>query len=175
MKTTRFLLTIIAVATLAPGPGYAAEPPSPPLGQRPHDNPATQERPSDPAHGNQARGYKDQMQRNHFQFHPNSLAPGKSSKAGPLNFQTQRTPMNHLHPSGLNTAATAAKDGLTMHKMENHREELARLELGRGATALLPRAVRDRAAAASGIGGAAAPASKNFAAAINGTGIKRKP
>jgi hypothetical protein len=64
---------------------------------------------------------------------------------------------------------------LMMNTPGNHRDQPARLPMGSGTTAPLPGVVLGRGAAAASIGGLAPSSAKSSAAAINGTGMGRKP
>jgi hypothetical protein len=101
--------------------------------------------------------------------HATSVRP-----AGPVHGNKNHL-AKELHQSGLKKAATAANEGLMKNNTESHREQLARLATGRGATAPLPGGVRGRSATTAVIGGAAASSGKHSAAALDGAGIKRKP
>jgi hypothetical protein len=99
----------------------------------------------------------------------------KSSQAVPLDSQSRRALANEPHPPGLNKSVPAVKNGLTVNKTGNHLEQAASLPVGRGTTAPLSGVVRNRGAAGAIHGGSANPRAKDSTAAINGTGMKRKP
>jgi hypothetical protein len=174
MKKAHLVLTIIALGAWAPGPIHAAEPTGPLEGQRTRQNPQPQRHPGEPTHGNPGPGSPGQTPAKHLTSNAGSHAAEKSAGAGPLNLQAKRPSMNDPHAPGLAKAPAAAKDGLAMNKMETHREQLAKLEVGGRTAAPLPHVVRDAGAAAS-LGGSAASSPRNPAAGLNGTGIKRRP
>jgi hypothetical protein len=89
--------------------------------------------------------------------------------------KTKRASVNDPHQPGLTKAATAAKKGSTMNKTGSASEPFPRLPIGRGTTALSTVVIRGRDPAPAIIGGLAPSGSKNSAAVINGTGIRRKP
>jgi hypothetical protein len=159
MKTARFFLMIVGSGALMLGLGYAGEPSAPAT----HENHTTSDRPADQEHG-------------HVQDRPKQLMKSHEDSGGMQGDHTwtKRASVNDLQQSGLKRAAAGANDGLVMNKMETRREEIARLPVGGGTTALAPGVVRGRSATAAGIGGLAASTAKNSAAAINGTGMNRR-
>jgi hypothetical protein len=170
MKTARFLFTIVGFGALTLGLSYAGEPSSHSSEQNPRENHTASARPAGRRQGN-----GDQMDRKPSLLHNNGHALERSSQAGPLHTQINRTLGNELHQPGLKKAATAATGGLMMNKIENHHQQLARLPVGGGTTAPWPGVVRSRSATLAAIGGLTASSAKNSAAALNGAAIKRKP
>jgi hypothetical protein len=170
MKTNRFLLTVIGSGVLTLGLGFAGQPPSQPSEQYPHEKHAASVHPAARRHGNTTA--TDQK---HAHFNSGGQTSERSGLAGSWNTRSQNTPANPLHPPALKQAATAANAGLLRNRLGNHREAPGRLPAGKGTTAPLAGSVRGRGAAMAAIGGAAVSSAKNSAAAINGTGIKRKP
>jgi hypothetical protein len=170
MKNARFLFTIIGLAALTPGVGFAGEPASQPSEQNSQESHATTVRPAD-----RMRGNGDPSDRTQSKVNDPVRASEKISGPVSLTGQIKRAPANQLPRPVLKKAATAAKDGLTIHKTTNPRELAAKPPVGSGATAPTTILVRGRSAATAIIGGAAAASAKNSAAVVNGADIKRKP
>ena len=93
------------------------------------------------------------------------------------NLQSKLPMVNDFHQPGLNRSSTlVAKDGLMMNRTRDPREELTRrLPVGGGAAPSLPGVVRSRGAATPIIGQPMPSRAKTSTAAIDGTGMKRKP
>jgi hypothetical protein len=157
MKTTSLLLIIVGAGALTLGLGYAGEP------SAPHENQTTNDRSAGTVRG-QIQEHPKQVQKSH---------EGSVEKRD--NFgQTKRASVNDLQQPGWKRAATFANDGLMMNKMEAHREEVARLPVDGGTTALATGVARSRSATTASVGGLAASSARNSAAAINGTGMNRR-
>jgi len=163
MKTPRLFFMIVGFGALTLGLGFAGEPSKQPAEQDSHENHTAGARPA-----GRAQGKRDQVDRTHSQFI-------RSSQASPISTQTKRTSGNEVHQSVLKKPATAANEGLMANKTGNHLEQLAKVPVGSGSTALLPGVVHGRSANAAVIGGMTPSSAKHSAAAVDGAGIKRKP
>ncbi len=143
---------------------FADEPSKRPSGQAPYENHTTSDRPADPAQG-------------HVQDRPKQVAKSHKDSDGNRSdhTQTKRPSANDLPQPGLKRAATAPNNGWMMNKTGNRHEEVVNVPVGGGAAALAPGVVRSRSATTAAIGGLPSPSTKNSAAGINGTTIKRKP
>jgi hypothetical protein len=165
MKTARLLFAIVGFGAVTLVLGYAGEPSTQPPAQATYENHTTSDRRDDRAQGHEQHHAKP-VAKNHKEF------GGKRGDGA----RTERESANDHQQPGLKRAVTgAANDGWMMNKMENRREELARLPVGGGTPALAPGAVRGRSATAAVIGGLVASTAKNSAAVINGTGMNRRP
>ncbi len=79
------------------------------------------------------------------------------------------------HQPELKKTAKPAKEELLKSKTENHPEQLAKLAADKGVTLPTSGNVRSRSTSTAVVGGAAAGNSKQSAAAVNGSDLKRKP
>jgi hypothetical protein len=102
--------------------------------------------------------------------------PGVAGEKRVGTLQSKLPVVNDFHQPGLNRSSTlVAKDGLT-NKTRDPQEELTRrLPVGGGADASLPGVARSRGAATPIIGQLMPSRAKTSTAAIDGTGMKRKP
>jgi hypothetical protein len=165
MKTTRYLFTIIAFGALALGRSYAVEPAGKPSGQD-----LRQHHAADRMNDSGA-----QAERKVFQLHNNGRAPARTSQAGPVHIQSMHTSANGLHQPGLKKTASAANYKSMMNKTGSEHQQLARLSIGGGTTALSPGVVRGRSASAADTGGLSPSSVKHSTAALDGAAVGRRP
>jgi hypothetical protein len=185
MRTTRFLIAIIAFGAFTLGPGFAGEPSNPAPGRAPSENRAKTT--GDPS-----------LRARHGEEHPVSAKSSQSSgtkttakpRPGPKlpqafqangghpgekrsnNAQTKGTSANaaELHQPGLNKSAGGAKAGSIVNEMEKqHRLAVA----GLSGTPVPNQVVHSWVPGQAFIGGPAISSARNTAV-LNGTGMKHK-
>jgi hypothetical protein len=143
---------------------YADEP----SGQPRHENHAAIHHSADPVRDKLAPSFAT-----HSQSMNDGFASKKIGQPRPANFEPKHTPANDSHQTDLNKTA-ALNQGLLATKSGTPNEQLARLPAGAPFTAPSSGDARIRNANAASFGGLAHSSAKNSAAALNGTGIKRK-
>jgi hypothetical protein len=169
MQTMRFLFTILAIGSFAPGLSRAGEPPGQASEEDSHENHPPSIRLAGKMDAN-----KDHADQPRFNLDDEDRASETSRETGSINGQIKRAPLYEMCQPWLKRAAPAAKAGLMMNLPGNHPQPPARLPVGNGTSLPWPGPVRGRGAAAAVIGGAAASSAKT-PAALNGAGIKRMP
>jgi hypothetical protein len=165
MKMARFVFTIVVgLGALTLGRSFADEAFRQPYGQRPSEHQTSSDLAGRAHHsvGAENRNATEAARR------------GLTRPTTPVQGSEARTFSGNSQP-GLNKAAIAAKDGLTMNTIGKSREQPARLPVGSGSTTPSPTVVHGRGANATMIGGLAISSVKNSAPVINGTGMNRKP
>jgi hypothetical protein len=180
MKTVRFLFAIVGLGALTLGPGFAqpsGAPEKAPYLSRPDGKRWDQQQGESHASGTSSRaGGTRAAAKGHAGPKLPQLFQGNGGRPGqkPTNNARSKSISGHgaeLHRPGLNQSAGGAKAGSMINEMESRRRLFA---LGLSGAPPPSLALRYRGHGLALLGGSALSSAGNTAA-INGTGMRRKP
>jgi hypothetical protein len=178
MKTARRFFTVLGFGALTLGVGFAGEPSQQPSERDSRGNHAAGVAPAGPAHGKQTPGKAEPADGKPSIPKDDSHVSVKTSPASPTGAQPKSIPAIKPPQPALNTAAPAAKAGVTtgglmMNKTGN--QPPAKLPVGSRTGVPRPGTVYGRSGIPAAIGGTTTASAKKPATALDGASFKLKP
>ena len=170
MRTMRFLFVVLSFGALSLRLSIADEPATAAPQSALRDKSAATIHPTDTSRIN-----IDRMDREHLLLHGVGLNWNWSRQPRSIPGLTESTAAYESHRPAVKKAITAANQPFIVNKPTTYKAPPDKLPAGRETVPPLARVVPRRTAGVASLGGLNASTTKNSAAALNGTALKRKP